>query len=412
MLTLSAQWIVPITGRPIRHGFVTVDSDGRIQTVGEGSPAPATSLGNVALMPSLVNAHTHIELSFLHGRVPPSSSFNEWVTTMMAIRRESAPDRTASAIVDAAQRAVTRARATGTGLIGDVSNTLTSVGVLRDASLPAHVFHELLGFNLIDAPGRVAQARTAIENWDVDPDRVRISLAPHAPYSVSPALFQAIRHDVNAHRHPVTSVHLGESAQEIELLRDGTGPARSMLERLGVWTDAWKPPGVSPVVYLMDLGFLDAHTLVVHGVQFERDDLARLRTIGATVVSCPRSNAYVGVGPPPLEAFYEAGVDIAFGTDSLASVADLNMFNELAEARRVAPDVAAQRLLESATLIGARALGFGSELGSIEAGKRASLLAVRVPEGVLDVEEYLVAGVEPDAIMWLDSTTRLIHTRE
>jgi cytosine/adenosine deaminase-related metal-dependent hydrolase len=217
---------------------------------------------------------------------------------------------------------------------------------------------------------------------------------------------------VNAHRHPVTSVHLGESAQEIELLRDGTGPARAMLERLGVWTDAWKPPGTSPVAYLMDLGFLDARTLVVHGVQFDRDDLARLQAIGATLVSCPRSNAYVGVGSPPLDAFYDAGVDVAFGTDSLASVADLNMFNELAEARRIAPAVAAGRLLESATQVGARALGFDSELGSLDAGKRASLLAVRVPEDVLDVEEYLVAGVEPDAIMWLDSITPSMHTRE
>src|SRR5215510_13699349 len=114
-------------------------SDGRIRDVGAGSPVQATALGHVALMPSLVNAHTHIELSFLHGLVPPSATFNDWVTTMMAIRRETAPDPTALAIVDAAQRAVTRARATGTGLIGDVSNTLTSVGVLRDASVPAHV---------------------------------------------------------------------------------------------------------------------------------------------------------------------------------------------------------------------------------------------------------------------------------
>ena len=124
--------------------------------------------------------------------------------------------------------------------------------------------------------------------------------------------------------------------------------------------------------YLADLGFLDSRVLAVHGVQFDGDDLARLRALGTTVVSCPRSNRYVGVGAPPLEAFYAMDVNVAFGTDSLASVADLNMFAELAEARRLAPRVPARTLLESATACGARALGFGDEFGTIEAGKRGS----------------------------------------
>jgi 5-methylthioadenosine/S-adenosylhomocysteine deaminase len=96
-------------------------------------------------------------------------------------------------------------------------------------------------------------------------------------------------------------------------------------------------------------------------------------------------------------------VNVAFGTDSLASVADLNLFSELREAHRLAPRVPPRRLLESATLTGARALGFGDVFGSIEAGKRAALIAVRVPGGVSDVEEYLVSGIEPEAIAWLDT---------
>jgi cytosine/adenosine deaminase-related metal-dependent hydrolase len=136
-------------------------------------------------------------------------------------------------------------------------------------------------------------------------------------------------------------------------------------------------------------------------VQFTGDDLARLRALRMTVVSCPRSNRYVGVGSPPLEAFYAMGVTVAFGTDSLASCEDLNMFHELAEARRIAPKVPAAHLLESATLSGARALGFGDELGTIEPGKRAALIAVGVPERLPDVEEYLLSGIDPDAVRWL-----------
>jgi len=402
-LTFSAKWVVSIAGDPIRDGHVSIDRGGRILGVGSGRPPHATVLSDVALMPALVNAHTHIELSYLHGQVPPSDSFNDWVTALMSLRR-TFPDPLAPVIVEGAHHAVEQARASGTGLIGDISNTLATLEALTDASMPAHVFYELLGFTAADVAARIANARGAIDRPSLGND-LRIGLAPHAPYSVSPALFTAIRREVNAHLYPITSVHLGESAAEVELLKTGTGPTRTMLEKLGVWSDAWTPPGVSPVSYLADIGFMDARTLVVHGVQFDASDLARIRTIDATLVSCPRSNVYVGVGSPPLAAFYDAGVHVAFGTDSLASVADLNMFNELAEARRIAPRVSARRLLESATLTGARALGFDDEFGSIETGKRAALLAVRVPAHVVDVEEYLVGGVEPRAIRWLDSLT-------
>jgi len=163
------------------------------------------------------------------------------------------------------------------------------------------------------------------------------------------------------------------------------------------------------VEYLRDLSFLGPRTLAVHGVQFSGDDLATLRDLGVTLVSCPRSNVHVGVGSPPLEAFYAMDVDVALGTDSLASAPDLDMFAELAEARRIAPKVGARRLLESATLAGARALGFGDEYGSLEAGKRAAALVVRLPEGVVDVEEYLVSGVPAEAVSWLGEGPAVIR---
>jgi cytosine/adenosine deaminase-related metal-dependent hydrolase len=399
MIRIAAEWILPIADAPIVHGSVTLD-DGRIVDVSNDGTAEAVNLGRVAVMPALVNAHTHIELSYLHNRVARRERFLDWIADLMAARREY-PDPADPRILDAARSALADAHAAGTGLLGDVSNTLVTVPLLHDARMMARVFYELLGFNALDPAERVASARAQIDAIAADVSRVRVSLSPHAPYSVSPGLFAAIREDLDAHPGHVSSVHLGESPEEVEFLRRGTGPWRTLLEQLGVWTDEWHPPGVSPVAYLSDLGFLDRCVLAVHGVQFDGEDLSRLAALGMTVVSCPRSNEHVGVGSPPLEAFYAMDVDVAFGTDSLASAPDLNLFAEVAEARRLAPRVPAWRLLESATLTGARALGFGGEMGTIEPGRRAELITVRVPDGVTDVEEYLVSGVQPDAVGWV-----------
>jgi len=400
--TFRAEWVLPIAREPIRDGWLAVEGR-RVVDLGRGSAPGAIDLGRVALLPGLVNAHTHLELSYLHQRIAPAESFGRWVRTVMSSRR-AYPNPADEQILEPARRAIAAMRAAGTALVGDVSNTLVTVRLLCDAGMPAQIFHELTGFTEQEPQARVQAARVATDAVAAaaSPD-IRVSVAPHAPYSVSRDLFVAIRADLDAHPGAVSSVHLGENPEEVELLLHGTGEIRDVLEELGRWPADWEPPRTSPVRYLLDLGFLDARTLVVHGVQFQGDDLARLRAIGATLVSCPRSNVYVGVGSPPLEAFYAMDVDVAFGTDSLASVADLDMFAELAEARRIAPRVPARRLLESATLVGARALRFDSEFGSLEPGRRADVLAVRLPEGVTDVEEYLVSGVPLESVAWLET---------
>jgi cytosine/adenosine deaminase-related metal-dependent hydrolase len=403
MIRYRADWILPIAAEPLRNTWVALD---RNRIVALGRPDDAASddtvnLGHVAVLPGLVNAHTHLELSYLRDAVPPASRFVEWIHQLMARRREFA-DPSAPAILHAAREGIREARAAGTALVGDISNTLVTIPLLAEGAMPAVVFYELLRFNEADPIGRVQRARQQLDALPPVSD-VRTTLAPHAPYSVAPLFFRAIRGDLDRHPFDRSSVHLGESAEEVEFIRYGQGPWRELLQQLGTWSEEWKPPGTTPVQYLADAGFLDDRVLVVHAVQCTPGDLARLRSCGCTIVSCPRSNRHVGVGSPPLEAFFAAGVPVAFGTDSLASVEDLNVFGELAEARQIAPRIPAPRLLESATLTGAQALGFDGEFGSIEPGKRAALLAVAVPPGVRDVEEYLVSGIQPSAVRWLDA---------
>ena len=400
MTAYRAAWVCPIDQPPIRNGAVRV-SNGRIAAIGASEfkhDDVFIDMGDAVLLPGLINAHTHLELSWLRGRVPPANRFTDWVKTLVAIRRGTEQAITPE-IVAPIHDAISELQWTGTVAVGDVSNSLASVEPMVQHGVKGVVFHELLGFSARD--GAVIAASR--EKRDAAARRgVRVTLAPHAPYSTSVELFKAIREAVNASPCPIMAVHLGESPEEVELLATGGGPWRGMLETIGVWRDDWTVPECGPVQFLERHGVIDAATLVVHGVQFDDDALIRLKALGATLVTCPRSNRWVGVGYPPIERFYKSGVPVAVGTDSLASVEDLNLFSELKTMRYLAPSVPARKILESATLVGARALGVEEELGTLTAGKAADIIAVTVPADVTDVEEYLLSGIEAPQIEWLE----------
>jgi cytosine/adenosine deaminase-related metal-dependent hydrolase len=396
-----AAWLLPVSQPPIRDAWLRTDR-GRIVAFGPTRPGDFTAsdeidLGNVAVMPGLVNAHTHLELSWMRGRIASTGEFAKWIRSLMNLR--SAGDVTSDERTRSIAAAIAEAHAYGTALVGDVSNTLRTSPELAATGMAAVVFYELLGFAASEAERVITEAVEVLQAMPVSED-VRHTLAAHAPYSVSPALFGRIRKALAQEPFARSSVHLGESEAELEFLRKGTGPYRRLLEDIGKWDSSWKPPGCGPVEYIEQMGFLDDRLLVVHGVHFGASDLDRIAATRATLVTCPRGNIATGAGTPPIGVFIESGVRIAVGTDSLASVPDLNLFDELAEMRRLAPEVPARRLIEAATINGARALGFESEFGSIDSGKRDAVIAVQLDAGST-VEEQLVSGVDRSRVRWV-----------
>jgi cytosine/adenosine deaminase-related metal-dependent hydrolase len=351
-------------------------------------------------MPGLVNAHTHLELSWMRRRIGPTDGFPAWIRRIIAERRSEAGPAQQDRI-RAVEVAIDEARRAGTSLVGDVGNTMAAIGPLSASSLAGVFFRELIGFAPGDPEALVGRALAEIDAVSAS-ESLRLSLAAHAPYSVSPSLFRAIRNAIDRRSGVPTAVHLAESADELEFLERGSGAWRTLLAELGAWTDAWRPPSCGPVEYLERVGFAGDRLLVIHGVHLSGDELAVLARMGATLVTCPRGNLSTGAGIPPVEAFQRSGVRVAIGTDSLASVDDLNVFSELAALRRLTNDVPAGTLLAWATRNGAEALGFAADFGAIAPGRRAALIAVRLPESVADVEEYLVGGIEPADVSWVD----------
>jgi cytosine/adenosine deaminase-related metal-dependent hydrolase len=417
MQIYRASWVLPVIGPPIRHGWVAVERD-RIVDVGGPQDGPGTvsegavqhhDLGEAVIMPALANAHTHLELSWLRGRVGAAPTFLRWVSGMMRKRLESADGRDGRFVRSAVAVALEEMKASGTALVGDLSNALEHLDLLDASGLEGIVFHEVIKFRAADADEFVERSRRRIEEAHAG-ERWRLALAPHAPYSVAPSVFGALAAARPRLREARMSVHVSESPEEVEFIRRGRGGWPDLLKRLGAWDPDWQAPRCSPVEYLERLGFWDDRTLAVHAVQTRDEDLALLASRGVTVVTCPRSNTWVGAGVPPVEAFYRSGARVAIGTDSLASVADLNLFGELAALRGIAPGVAPADLLRSATLSGAEALGFGDTHGAIARGRRAALISVEVPAGTADVEQYLVSGIEPGKIRWIDED-RFHHLR-
>jgi cytosine/adenosine deaminase-related metal-dependent hydrolase len=402
LIRVRASWIVPIHQPPIRDGWVDVEED-RIVALGPGSSvvqdaARVRDLGQVAVMPGLVNAHAHLELSYLHGAVPAGSSFVDWIRTLLAARRRGAPPESPE-VFHSAREAIAQMVRCGTALVGDISNSMATYAALAESRLGGVAFCEVIGFNPADPDGLVAGALRRVGSLPCS-DRLKTSVAAHAPYSVSPQVFHAIRRAMREGSVCVSSVHVAESSEETEFIRTGRGPWRVLLEELAAWNPSWAVPGRTPVEYLDDLGFFGPEVLAVHGVQLSAADLTRLASRQITLVACPRSNEWTRAGTPPIARFYESGVRVAIGTDSLASVPDLNLFSELAAMRTLGPGVPARALLESATRNGARALGF-TDHGTIAVGQRARLIAVDVPAGTNDVEEYLVSGIAPGQVHWL-----------
>lgn len=394
--------MLPIASPPLRDGWVTV-RDGIVVDVGSGRPTTTAGvevidLGRVAMMPGLVNAHTHLELSFLWGKVPPADALVDWVARLMAQRAALAPVADDTSALD---NAILDMEEAGTAAVGDIANTFASVAPIAKSRLHAVVFRELIGFNVAEPEARVAAVRAEIAALTRKSRKAPLSvtLAPHAPYSVSPGLFQAIASDPETARG-VSSVHLGESLEEVRFLESGDGAFRALLERVGAWNPSWETPKCGPADYLARLGVLSPRLLAVHGVRLRDDELKLLAEHGTTLVTCPRSNVWVGSGNPPIERFYASGVRVAVGTDSLASATDLNIFSEISLMHHIAPNVPPSRLLASATLEGARALGF-DRLGFIGSGAQARLITVDLPVTLRDVETYLVEGIEPTQIAWV-----------
>lgn len=360
---LTTSWVVPVDSPPLPSGRVAVES-GHVAWVGgkddPGCPeGKSRDLGPGVLLPGLVNAHCHLELSHLVGELPTGSGFVPWVESVVALRgrlpERQVRERTAEGIRFLEERA--------TAAVGDVSNSLAHLDLLAASTLRAVVFLELLAWDPARAEAALAGA---LERLDSVTSGVEVRLAAHAPHSVSPALLRRLG------EQPPGAIHLAESREEVRFLERGDGPWADFLTRRGLGHVAFDAPGLSPVRYVESLGVLRPGLVAAHGVHVDAGDRELLARSGAFVVVCPRSNRNLGVGTADVPALLGAGVRLALGTDSLASVETLDVLEDASLVARQFPSLDPAAIVRMATAGGAEALGLG-DLGTIAPGRRAAL---------------------------------------
>jgi cytosine/adenosine deaminase-related metal-dependent hydrolase len=347
----AAPWVVPIATPPIADGAVALDDHGRVIAIGRTSDLAhlgATVMHDGVLMPGLVNAHAHLELSHLRGHVPGGGGLVQWISALLAARPHADADEARLAAQAAAQTMIAR----GTVAVADVTNDGMTARLLAEAGLEALVLHERI------APrGEPAAARI--------PGTVPTA---HATYSCSA---EALRRLARDNGGQLASIHVEEDPAEALWLLDESGPfAEFLASRDALPTGA--RPRLRPVEWLDSLGVIGRGTLLVHMTVADTTALEIAAERGAIAVLCPRSNLHIGGRLPPVEGVRAVGLRAALGTDSLASSPSLDVLGEVQALARAGADP--NWTLRAATLGGAEALG-RRHLGALSVGKRPGLVA-------------------------------------
>ncbi len=382
LVTHRAKWVLVGPERIIQDGYVTVRG-GKILESGRGNGSKGTRMedhGPGVLMPALVNAHTHLDLTPLAGALSTGHGFMPWVEAVIKGKATLTDEEMAKGILEGRRLLLE----SGCILAGD-HRSFRLQDNTREKPL-VHVFHEYLGSDF-PRPGNGYGIPFS-------------SLAAHAPHTTAPVLIRHLKDQCNQ-RNQVLSMHVAESVEEWEFVTGTKGNWAEFLGNRGISFEGWGLPSPSPVRHLEKLGILDEHTLAVHLVEADRSDLEILKQKGVRVCLCPRSNRNLLARLADVKTILDMGMQPALGTDSLASVSSLDLFAEMRFLAREIPGIPPHEIIAMGTVNGARALHMEREWGTLDPGKQAAMLYVPVRTGNAgSLLETLTEGVLQGSVEW------------
>ena len=328
------------------------------------------------LCPGFVNTHCHLELSHMAGVIPPHSGMIDFLLQVMGMRGEGGVADPNSA----ARAADQQMQAGGIVAVGDISNNISSLPVKAGSSLYYHNFIEVSGFNPDRAEDRLQQARQVYNGMSRVFGEDCVSLVPHAPYSVSKPLFEALN---TAGQHKCLSIHNQESEAENQFYQSKEGDFLRLYATLGLNLDFFSPYRASSLGTYIPWLSLPGSILLVHNMATSRADIALAQAQAAALRQehfwclCPRANLYIQQSLPPVSLLREAGCTITLGTDSLASNESLSILAEMKTIGDHFPEIPLSELLQWATANGSKALHIADRFGKFDPGKQPGILLIR-----------------------------------
>jgi len=350
--------------------------------------AGVVDLGDVLLLPGLVNAHTHLRLTHLKGAIARRGDFVRWLGAV-ALRSRLSRRETLRRAIRTGERELLDGGVT-TAVEIDVGGLSTET--LRDSPMRLVFAHECIGLDPRTAARTAADLVEQVARFSEEPLRRLHGLAPHAPYSVSAELWEELARILKKQPRFLT-IHLDESAEEVEMFTRGTGKMVTWLRRFRVLPRGWRPPRCSPGRFLAQTGILSIPGIAAHCGRADDGDIALLARFEWTVAFCPGTHEYFARPPYPLEKFRDAGVPVCIATDSAASNTGLSMMEEMRRVARDFPSLSPREIVAMATSVPARAIGWGEEVGTIEPGFCADFSAwTPAPEGDRLERSWFEAG--------------------
>jgi cytosine/adenosine deaminase-related metal-dependent hydrolase len=390
-MIIRARTVVPMEGPPIENGAVALGGD-RIAAVGgfeeirSSHAGDVTDLGESILLPGLINAHCHLDYTALRGRITPKESFADWIR---AINAEKAT-LTQQDYIDSIRAGFSEAVGFGTTTIVNLTAFPRLIGAILEP-IRTWWFGELIDVRDPAHAGAIVEeaveALKGAKHW---------GLAPHAPFTASERLY-ALCEDFAVRAEVPLTTHLAESREEMQMFRDGYGPAFDFLKEIGrSMEDCGKE---TPLSRFLRKRSLPSRWIVAHLNELDAADFDLLANAPKfPIAHCPRSHTFLGHKPFALDRLRALGFNICLGTDSLASNSDLSLFSEMREVIRKHPHITPRGVVEMATINGARALGQEDLLGVIRPGAAADLIAL--PDiGSGDAFEKIVAF--EGTILWM-----------
>jgi len=403
MTILTADHVLPISAPPILDGAVAIRGN-KIEAVGRREEIIARfpredvqNLGAAAILPGLVNCHSHLEITSMRGALDDvEHDFTAWLLKLSDIRSKMSDQEIENTATAGAQEGAMA----GVTCFGDIGRYgKAGLTALKTTGLRGVVFQET-DFSpdnrtADEAFGKLRDKFSILREDETE--LVKVGLSPHSPYTVSHKLFERITKFAAAEEIKI-SIHASESVDENELMKNGTGFFRDHYDKFNV---EWETQGCSSIEFLSRTGILTVRPLLAHCITVSESDIKLIADTGSAIAHCPKSNAKFGHGYAPFEAFLDAGIAVGLGSDSVASnnicdIIEESRFAALAARNRQNSQrfISAKEMLEIATLGGAKALGLDDQIGTLEPDKQADIAVVSIEhiaqQPVSDIHTALV----------------------